>query len=188
MTSATSGSNVTETAPASPRFDQLNGKRVVVVQGTVQDDYATKQDLDPVRVPNYNGALNQLKAGTADAWVSPAEIGEKMRQGAGRRQGRSWRRRSSARRRPRSPWPRATTTFREAAEQGARRGHRGRHLDQAGQDQYYPGRPVPAELQARQRQRRLPAADAPALRAAPRLADGHLAAHPLGHLSRPGSR
>lgn len=58
-------------------FDQLKGKRVVVVQGTVQDDYATKQGLNPVRVPDYNGALNQLKAKTADAWISPAEIGEK---------------------------------------------------------------------------------------------------------------
>jgi polar amino acid transport system substrate-binding protein len=59
-------------------FDQLTGKRVVVVQGTVQDDYATQKNLNPVRVPNYNAALGQLKAGTADAWVSPAEIGEKM--------------------------------------------------------------------------------------------------------------
>ena len=59
-------------------FDQLEGKRVVVVQGTVQDDYATKQGLDPVRVPDYNTAANQLKAGTAEAWVSPAEIGEKI--------------------------------------------------------------------------------------------------------------
>lgn len=59
-------------------FDQLAGKRVVVVQGTVQDDYATGKNLDPVRVPNYNAALGQLKAGTADAWISPAEIGDKM--------------------------------------------------------------------------------------------------------------
>jgi polar amino acid transport system substrate-binding protein len=59
-------------------FDQLPGKRVVVVQGTVQDDYAIQQKLNPVRVPNYNAALGQLKAGTADAWVSPAEIGEKL--------------------------------------------------------------------------------------------------------------
>ena len=58
-------------------FDQLAGKRVVVVQGTVQDDYATGKSLDPVRVPDYNGAINQLKAGTADAWIAPAEIGEK---------------------------------------------------------------------------------------------------------------
>lgn len=58
-------------------FDQLAGKRVAVVQGTVQDDYATRENLDPVRVPDYNAALNQLRAGTADAWITPAEIGEK---------------------------------------------------------------------------------------------------------------
>jgi polar amino acid transport system substrate-binding protein len=58
-------------------FDQLAGKRVAVVQGTVQDDYATRSNLNPVRVPDYNAALNQLKTGTADAWVTPAEIGEK---------------------------------------------------------------------------------------------------------------
>lgn len=64
-------------------FDQLAGKRVVVVQGTVQDDYATKQNLNPVRVPDYNSAMNQLKAGTAQAWISPAEIGEKLANDSG---------------------------------------------------------------------------------------------------------
>ncbi len=58
-------------------FAQLSGKRVVVVQGTVQDDFASRENLNPVRVPDYNAALNQLKAGTADAWITPAEIGEK---------------------------------------------------------------------------------------------------------------
>ena len=58
-------------------FADLTGKRVTVVQGTVQDDYATKNNLNPVRVPDYNSALNQLKTGTADAWIAPAEIGEK---------------------------------------------------------------------------------------------------------------
>jgi polar amino acid transport system substrate-binding protein len=58
-------------------FGELTGKRVAVVQGTVQDDYATKHNLNPVRVPDYISALNQLKTGTADAWISPAEIGEK---------------------------------------------------------------------------------------------------------------
>ena len=71
------GLNTTKTSGITS-FDQLTGKRVVVVQGTVQDDYATQKNLNPVRVPNYNAALGQLKAGTADAWVSPAEIGEKM--------------------------------------------------------------------------------------------------------------
>jgi polar amino acid transport system substrate-binding protein len=58
-------------------FAQLPGKRVVVVQGTVQDDFATRENLNPVRVPDYNAALNQLRTGTADAWITPAEIGEK---------------------------------------------------------------------------------------------------------------
>jgi polar amino acid transport system substrate-binding protein len=64
-------------------FAQLKGKRVVVVQGTVQDDYATKQGLNPVRVPDYNGALNQLKTGTSDAWIAPAEIGQKTAKDSG---------------------------------------------------------------------------------------------------------
>jgi polar amino acid transport system substrate-binding protein len=71
------GLNTTKTSGITS-FDQLGGKRVVVVQGTVQDDYATQKNLNPVRVPNYNAAVGQLKAGTADAWISPAEIGEKM--------------------------------------------------------------------------------------------------------------
>ena len=64
-------------------FDQLKGKRVAVVQGTVQDDYATEEGLNPVRVPDYNGALNQLKSGTAQAWIAPAEIGEKSAKDSG---------------------------------------------------------------------------------------------------------
>jgi polar amino acid transport system substrate-binding protein len=70
------GLNVPAGSPITA-FDQLAGKRVAVVQGTVQDDYATRSNLDPVRVPDYNAALNQLRAGTADAWITPAEIGEK---------------------------------------------------------------------------------------------------------------
>lgn len=70
------GLNVPAGSPITS-FDQLAGKRVAVVQGTVQDDYATRTGLDPVRVPDYNAALNQLRSGTADAWITPAEIGEK---------------------------------------------------------------------------------------------------------------
>lgn len=70
------GLDVPKGSPISS-FAQLSGKRVVVVQGTVQDDYATRENLDPVRVPDYNAALNQLRSGTADAWITPAEIGEK---------------------------------------------------------------------------------------------------------------
>ncbi|MEK8106890.1 ABC transporter substrate-binding protein [Micromonospora sp. M12] len=123
-------------------FDQLTGKRVVVVQGTVQDDYATGKQLNPVRVPDYNGALNQLKAGTADAWIAPAEIGE-----VGRRQQRQDHRGGQAA----QPAPTAYAVakggdkLREALNKG---------LDEVIADgtwsrlqaQYYPGRPIPADF------------------------------------------
>ena len=64
-------------------FDQLKGKRVTVVQGTVQDDYATQLGLNPIRVPDYNGALNELRSGVAQAWVSPAEIGQSSAKDSG---------------------------------------------------------------------------------------------------------
>ncbi|RZU53918.1 amino acid ABC transporter substrate-binding protein (PAAT family) [Krasilnikovia cinnamomea] len=122
-------------------FDQLTGKRVVVVQGTVQDDYATGKGLNPVRVPDYNGALNQLKAGTADAWIAPAEIGEKSAADSGSK--------IKVAAKQLSPAPTAyavakgNNVLREALNAG---------LDQVIADgtwnrlqaQYYPGRPIPA--------------------------------------------
>lgn len=124
-------------------FDQLTGKRVVVVQGTVQDDYATSKKLDPVRVPDYNGAMNQLKAGTVDAWISPAEIGEKL---AGESGGKV---RLAAK--ELSPTPMAyavaqdKTKLKDALDKG---------LDEVIKDgtwqklvnQYYPGRKTPADF------------------------------------------
>jgi polar amino acid transport system substrate-binding protein len=124
-------------------FDQLGGKRVVVVQGTVQDDYATKQNLNPVRVPDYNGAINQLKAGTADAWIAPAEIGDKSAaDSAGK---------IKVAAKQLSPAPTAYAVakgndkLREALNKG---------LDEVIADgtwsrlqaQYYPGRPIPADF------------------------------------------
>ncbi|WP_405089783.1 ABC transporter substrate-binding protein [Micromonospora sp. NBC_01392] len=122
-------------------FDQLAGKRVVVVQGTVQDDYATKEKLNPVRVPDYNGAVNQLKAGTADAWIAPAEIGDKS---AADSTGKI-----KVAAKQLSPAPTAYAVakgndrLREALDKG---------LDQVIadgtwsrlQERYYPGRPIPA--------------------------------------------
>jgi His/Glu/Gln/Arg/opine family amino acid ABC transporter permease subunit len=64
-------------------FNDLAGKRVAVVQGTVQDDYATRKKLNPVRVNDYNAALNQLRTGGAAAWIAPAEIGEKSAKESG---------------------------------------------------------------------------------------------------------
>jgi polar amino acid transport system substrate-binding protein len=124
-------------------FDQLAGKRVVVVQGTVQDDYATRENLNPVRVPDYNGAINQLKAGTADAWIAPAEIGDKSAaDSAGK---------IKVAAKELSPAPTAYAVakgndkLREALNKG---------LDEVIADgtwsrlqaQYYPGRPIPADF------------------------------------------
>ncbi|MFI5833459.1 ABC transporter substrate-binding protein [Micromonospora sp. NPDC051300] len=124
-------------------FDQLAGKRVVVVQGTVQDDFATREKLNPVRVPDYNGAVNQLKAGTADAWIAPAEIGDKS---AADSNGKI-----TVAAKQLSPAPTAYAVakgndkLREALDKG---------LDQVIangtwsrlQAQYYPGRPIPADF------------------------------------------
>ncbi|BFU45265.1 ABC transporter substrate-binding protein [Krasilnikovia sp. MM14-A1004] len=122
-------------------FDQLNGKRVVVVQGTVQDDYATGKSLNPVRVPDYNGAVNQLKAGTADAWIAPAEIGDKSAADSGSK--------IKVAAKQLSPAP---TAYAVAKGHDALREALNTGLDQVIADgtwkrlqaQYYPGRPIPA--------------------------------------------
>ncbi|MEU2630934.1 ABC transporter substrate-binding protein [Kitasatospora sp. NPDC007106] len=121
-------------------FDRLTGKRVVVVQGTVQDDYATKRNLNPVRVPDYNGALNQLKAGTAEAWISPAEIGEKSAKDSGGK--------VVLAQKQLSPAP---TAFAVAQDRPQLLAALNKALDEVIadgtwtrlQEQYYPGRPVP---------------------------------------------
>ncbi|MGN9778141.1 ABC transporter substrate-binding protein [Micromonospora sp. H33] len=124
-------------------FDQLKGKRVVVVQGTVQDDYATREGLDPVRVPDYNGALNQLKAGTADAWIAPAEIGDKS---AADSNGKI-----TVAAKELSPAP---TAYAFAKGNDKLREALDKALDEVIADgtwtrlqqQYYPGRPIPADF------------------------------------------
>ncbi len=124
-------------------FDALDGRRVVVVQGTVQDDYATKEGLDPVRVPDYNAALNQLRTGTADAWIAPAEIGEKSVQDSGGRLELAEKQLSSQ-----------PTAFAVAKGNDALREALDEGLDEVIadgtwsrlQEQYYPGRQVPADF------------------------------------------
>ena len=120
----------------------------MVVQGTVQDDYATGKQLNPVRVPDYNGAINQLKAGTADAWIAPAEIGEKSATDSDGK--------ITVAAKQLSPAPTAYAVakgndeLREALNKG---------LDEVIadgtwtrlQEQYYPGRPIPDGLHAGQR-------------------------------------
>ncbi|GAA1234419.1 hypothetical protein GCM10009665_25790 [Kitasatospora nipponensis] len=124
-------------------FDQLAGKRVVVVQGTVQDDYATKNNLNPVRVPDYNSAINQLKAGMAEAWISPAEIGEKSAADSGGKVVLAQKRLSPA-----------PTAFAVAHDRPKLLEALNKGLDEVIadgtwtrlQEQYYPGRPVPADF------------------------------------------
>ncbi|RKN22477.1 amino acid ABC transporter substrate-binding protein [Micromonospora musae] len=124
-------------------FDELTGKRVVVVQGTVQDDYASGKGLDPVRVPDYNGAINQLKAGTADAWIAPAEIGETSAAESGGK--------ITVAAKLLSPAP---TAYAVAKGNDALRKALDKGLDEVIADgtwsrlqaQYYPGRPIPADF------------------------------------------
>ncbi|MET7946319.1 ABC transporter substrate-binding protein [Micromonospora sp. NPDC005324] len=124
-------------------FDQLAGERVVVVQGTVQDDFATGRQLNPVRVPDYNGAINQLKAGTADAWIAPAEIGEKS---AADSNGKI-----TVAAKQLSPAP---TAYAVAKGSDKLREALNKALDEVIADgtwsrlqaQYYPGRPIPADF------------------------------------------
>ncbi|MFE5287782.1 ABC transporter substrate-binding protein/permease [Nocardia sp. NPDC056611] len=56
-------------------FGDLNrGKRIGVVQGTVQDEYVVNElHLDPVKFPDYNTAYANLKSGQIDAWVAPSQ-------------------------------------------------------------------------------------------------------------------
>ena len=107
------------------------------------------ESLNPVRVPDYNGALNQLKAGTADAWVAPAEIGEKTAKDSGGKVTLAAKQLSSA-----------PTAFAVApGNDGCAHGARTRRLDQVIKDgtwtklqeQYYPGRPVPKDFKPGQR-------------------------------------
>jgi polar amino acid transport system substrate-binding protein len=139
-------------------FGQLKGRRVVVVQGTVQDDYATKNQLDPVRVPDYNSALNQLRTKTSDAWIAPAEIGEKT---AADSKGKVVLAAKEL-----SPAP---TAFAVAKGNDALRTALNRGLDQVIQDgtwsklqaQYYPGRKVPATFKPGSGTVKVPAVAAP---------------------------
>ena len=130
-------------------FDQLAGKRVVVVQGTVQDDYATGQRPRP-----GPGAGLQRRD-------QPAQGGHRRRvdrPGRDRREvGRGQQRqdhRGGQAAQPGADGVRGGEGQRQAArgaEQGPGRGDRGRHLEPKLQAQYYPGRPIPADFTAGQR-------------------------------------
>lgn len=140
-------------------FDQLKGKRVVVVQGTVQDDYATRGGLDPVRVPDYNTALNQLRTKTSDAWIAPAEIGEKS---AADSKGKVV---VAAKQLSPAPTAFAVKKGNDALREALNKG-----LDEVIadgtwtklQEQYYPGRPIPADFVPGSGQTKAPAVQAAA--------------------------
>ena len=54
------------------------GKRLGVVQGSVQDEFAGKvSGAGVVRFPDYNAGFAQLKNGALDGWVVPQDIGQK---------------------------------------------------------------------------------------------------------------
>jgi polar amino acid transport system substrate-binding protein len=54
------------------------GKRLGVVQGSVQDEFAGRTaGAQVVRFPDYNAGFAQLKNGTLDGWVVPQDIGQK---------------------------------------------------------------------------------------------------------------
>lgn len=59
--------------------DGFKGKRLGVVQGSVQDDFATKKvpGAEVVRFPDYNAGFAQLKNRTLDGWVVPKDIGQR---------------------------------------------------------------------------------------------------------------
>jgi polar amino acid transport system substrate-binding protein len=56
----------------------FTGKRLGVVQASVQDDFAAKvPGAQVVRFPDYNSGFAQLKNGNIDGWVVPKDIGQK---------------------------------------------------------------------------------------------------------------
>jgi polar amino acid transport system substrate-binding protein len=58
-------------------LEAFKGKRLGVVQASVQDDFATNKvpGAEVVRFPDYNAGFAQLRNGTVDGWVVPNEIG-----------------------------------------------------------------------------------------------------------------
>lgn len=58
-------------------LEAYRGKRLGVVQASVQDDFATNRapGAEVVRFPDYNAGFAQLRNGTIDGWVVPKDIG-----------------------------------------------------------------------------------------------------------------
>ncbi|WP_020663970.1 substrate-binding periplasmic protein [Amycolatopsis benzoatilytica] len=69
---------VSKKGAALPAANSFAGKRVGVVQGSVQDEFAGKlAGAQVVRFPDYNAGFAQLKTGSLDGWVVPKDIGQK---------------------------------------------------------------------------------------------------------------
>ncbi|MGW7530745.1 substrate-binding periplasmic protein [Amycolatopsis sp. NPDC054798] len=69
---------VSKKGAALPAANSFAGKRVGVVQGSVQDEFAGKlAGAQVVRFPDYNAGFAQLKTGGLDGWVVPKDIGQK---------------------------------------------------------------------------------------------------------------
>ena len=68
-------------------FDQLTGKRVVVVQGTVQDDYATQKNLEPGPRPELQRRARPAQGRYGGRLGEPGRDRREDGEGAGRRHG-----------------------------------------------------------------------------------------------------
>ncbi|WP_033290067.1 substrate-binding periplasmic protein [Amycolatopsis jejuensis] len=69
---------VSKKGAALPGPESVAGKRLGVVQGSVQDEFAGKlAGAQVVRFPDYNAGFAQLKTGALDGWVVPKDIGQK---------------------------------------------------------------------------------------------------------------
>ncbi|MFI6029273.1 substrate-binding periplasmic protein [Amycolatopsis magusensis] len=70
---------VTKKDAGLKELPQFSGKRLGVVQASVQDDFASKKvpGAEVVRFPDYNAGFAQLRNGTLDGWVVPKDIGQK---------------------------------------------------------------------------------------------------------------
>ncbi|GAA3558032.1 ABC transporter substrate-binding protein [Amycolatopsis ultiminotia] len=69
---------VSKKGAALPGANSFGGKRLGVVQGSVQDEFAGKlAGAEVVRFPDYNAGFAQLRSGGLDGWVVPKDIGQK---------------------------------------------------------------------------------------------------------------
>ncbi|HWD02158.1 MAG TPA: transporter substrate-binding domain-containing protein [Amycolatopsis sp.] len=69
---------VTEKGAALTQAGSFGGKRLGVVQGSVQDEFAGKlAGAQVVRFPDYNAGFAQLRSGALDGWVVPKDIGQR---------------------------------------------------------------------------------------------------------------